>query len=190
MLFETALQHKSQRDSSAHTYLQAKIGAAYELKRESVDPALLAAPTRPFSNLLGEIAIHPTQKIHIRADGQYDHVQKFWATAHASLSVIDENDYNIKFDWQRTDARYATASELITADASMQLARRWSVFGSWRYDRLLNMTQQASGGIHYLHPCWNLRIEGYRNNVNGSAANSDFGFRFLLGFEGLGSVGS
>ncbi len=189
-LFETGLQHKGQSSAPAHTYMLAKFGAAYEIRQESIDTALLTAPTRPFSNVLGEISIHPTSNIHLSAEGQYDPAQKFWATARTSLTMDSQAGHKMNISWQRTDVRYAAASELITADANIRLAQRWSVFANWQYDRLLKITQHGSAGIHYLHPCWDLRIEGYRNNLNGSAVNSDIGFRFLLGFKGLGSVGS
>jgi len=188
LLLETGLQHKDQL--TTRDIISAKLGAAYELKRESVDPALLATATRPFSNLLGELAIHPVAGITIRAGGQYNPADKYWATANSSLSMVSDNGHQFHASWQKTDGRYATTSELITASAELRVVRRWSLFGSWQYDPRLKLTQQATGGIHYLHPCWDLRVEGYRNNLNGSAAASDFGFRFLLGFKGLGSVGS
>lgn len=190
LLFETGLQHKDKAGSSARNIMTAKVGAAYELKRETVDAAILTAQTRPFSNLLGEIAIHPTSNIHISANGQYDPAEKFWATFYAALRMGSQGRHNLSISWQRTDARYARASELVSANATIKLSQRWSAFGKWQYDRLLKITQQASGGIDYRHPCWDLRIEGYRNQLNGTASSSDFGFRFLLGFKGLGSVGS
>lgn len=190
LLFETGLQHKGESSAPARDIVNAKVGAAYELKRETVDAAILAAPARPFSNLLGEISIHPTSNIHISAKGQYDPADKFWAASYAALRMDSQSGHHLNVSWQRTDARYATASELVSADAAISLSQRWSAFGRWQYDRLLKITQQASAGVDYRHPCWDLRIEGYRNQLNGTASSSDFGFRFLLGFKGLGSVGS
>jgi len=190
LLFETALQHKGGATNGAHEIINAKVGAAYELKRESVDPATLTAATRPFSNLLGEIVIYPIIGISISAGGQYNSSARYWATAHSTLNMASDSGHSLNVNWQHTDGRYATASELITANSELKIAQRWNLFGSWKYDPRLKLTQQISSGAHYLHPCWDLRIEGYRNNLNGSAATSDFGFRFLLGFKGLGSVGS
>jgi len=187
-MLETGLQHKGSSDAPAHTYLQAKVGAAYELKRQTIDTALLAAPTRPYSDLLGEIGIHPTANIHLTADGQYDPAQKFWATAKADLTMNSETGHHLRTSWQYTDARYAIASEFVTIDAGLQLTRRWDLFGRWQFDLLLRQTQQGSGGLHYVHPCWDMRIEGYRYRLKGTNTNSDIGFRFLLGFTGLGSV--
>ncbi|MDT8375103.1 MAG: LPS assembly protein LptD [Mariprofundaceae bacterium] len=190
LLLETGLQHKEQAASAARDIVNAKLGAAYELKRESVDPATLAAATRPFSNLLGEISIYPIAGIAASAGGQYNPADRYWATVYSALNMASERGDSLNVSWQHTDGRYAAASELITSHATLRVARRWSLFGSWQYDPRLKLTQQGSGGIHYLHPCWDLRVEGYRNNLNGSSATSDFGFRFLLGFKGLGSVGS
>jgi lipopolysaccharide assembly outer membrane protein LptD (OstA) len=104
--------------------------------------------------------------------------------------MASEGGHELNVGWQKTDSRYAAESELIASNATFRVARRWSVLGSWQYDPRLKLTQQVSAGIDYLHPCWSLRIEGYHNNLNGSTATSDFGVRFLLGFKGLGSVGS
>jgi hypothetical protein len=189
-LIETGLQHKDGSDAPSHTYLETKLGAAYEMKRQSIDPVRFAASTRPFTNLLGELGIHPTRTIHITANGQYDPVGKYWATARAGLNIEERSGHALNIDWQRTDGRYAIASELLSANANLQIAQRWAIYGKWQYDLRLRLTQQASSGIHYIHPCWDMEIEGYRNQLNGSTATSDFGFRFLLGFKGLGSVGS
>ena len=190
LMLETELQHKVNEESTAMSLLQASIGAAYDLKRESVDPALLPAPTHPFSNLLGNITIRPINTVTISASGQYDPVGKFWAMARSSIGISAPSKYSLDVGWQRTDARYALAAELITANASVHIASRWELFGNLQYDRLLKLTQQASGGFHYTHPCWDVRLEGYRSNLIGTAGNSDMGFRFLIGFKGLGSVGS
>jgi lipopolysaccharide assembly outer membrane protein LptD (OstA) len=190
LLFETGLQHKDQAGATSKDIMNAKLGAAYELRQESVDPAIVPVATHPVSNLLGEIAIYPLAGISASAGGQYNHADRYWATAYASLHMASESGHKFNVNWQETDSRYATASELIASNFTFRITRRWNLFGSWQYDPRLKLTQQASGGIHYLHPCWNLRIEGYQNNVNGSTATSDFGVRFLLGFKGLGSVGS
>ncbi|MES0370659.1 MAG: LPS assembly protein LptD [Mariprofundaceae bacterium] len=190
LLFETGLQHKGGVTTSARDVLNAKVGVAYELKRETVDATILASPTRPFSNLLGEITIHPTSNIRISANGQYDPAEKFWAHSYAALSMNSQSGHHLNISWQRTDARYATAAELVSMDTTIKLSQRWSASGTVQYDRLLKITQQVSAGVDYRHPCWDLRVEGFRNLLNGTSSNSDFGFRFLLGFKGLGSVGS
>lgn len=190
LMLETELQHKHGENNAATSVLQASIGAAYDLKRESVDPSLLPASTRPFSNLLGNITIRPIDAVTISGNGQYDPVGKFWAMASSSIGISDPSMYSLGVGWQRTDARYAVAAELVTARASFHVTSRWELFGDVQYDRLLKLTQQASGGIHYTHPCWDVRLEGYRSNLTGTAGNSDIGFRFLIGFKGLGSVGS
>jgi LPS-assembly protein len=190
LLFETGLQHKDQAGAASRDIMNAKLGAAYDLELESVDPAIKPAATQPVSNLLGEIAIHPLAGISASAGGQYNHEDRYWATAYASLQMASERGHKFNVNWQDTDGRYATASELIASNFTFRIARRWNLFGNWQYNLQLKQPQQASAGVHYLHPCWNLRIEGYQTRVNGSTAASDFGVRFLLGFKGLGSVGS
>ncbi len=190
LLFKTGLQHKDQAGAVSRDIMNAKLGAAYEQLQESVDPSILPTATHPVSNLLGEIAVYPLVGISISAGGQYNPADRYWAMAYGSLHVASESGHKFNVSWQRTDSRYAAASELIASNATLRVAQRWSAFGSWQYDPRLKLTQQASAGVHYLHPCWDLRIEGYHNNLNGSSTTSDFGVRFLLAFKGLGSVGS
>lgn len=190
MLLESELQHKGEENKSL-TVASAKVGLAYDFKRETVDAARSPAPTRPFSNLLGAVTLRPMQGIALTANGQYDPAAGYWATGYAALSVRSDNDaHQLQLSWQQTDARYATASQLISANASTRVAQRWELFGHWQYDQLRKLTQQAGSGIRYTHPCWDLMLEGYRSNLAGSDAAADYGFRFLLGFKGLGSVGS
>lgn len=190
LMLQTELQHKRGEDDVAMSMLQASVGAAYDLKRESVDPLNFPAPTRPYSNLLGSITIHPIKGLTMSADGQYDPVGNLWAKARSSIAIGDQSSYWLRVGWQQTDASYALAANLVTANAKAKITSRWELFGNLQYDRLLKLTQQAGGGIHYTHPCWDASLEGYRSNLSGTAGNSDIGFRFLIGFKGLGSVGS
>ncbi|HKI60228.1 MAG TPA: LPS assembly protein LptD, partial [Mariprofundaceae bacterium] len=135
LMLETELQHKRSEDSAAKSRLQAAVGVAYDLKRESVDPLLLPAPTRPFSNLLGNITLRPIDEVTINANGQYDPVGKFWATASSSIGIRVPSSYSLRIGWRRTDARYARAAELITANTSIDVTSRWNLFAHMQYDR-------------------------------------------------------
>lgn len=189
-LIETELQHKSEAGEAALSALTVRAGAAYELKRESVDPALLAAQTHPFSNLLGEIIINPVAAASLTASGQYDPVGHYWAKSQAGINIGPGAQGHLKIDWQRTDARYTTPSELVSSSAEIQAGRRFSLLASWDYDLLVRQTQQASAGFKYTHPCWDISLEGYRYRLNGTNVTSDIGMRLLIGLKGLGSVGS
>lgn len=190
LLLETGLQYKQGSGSAAHNYLTIRAGAAYDTVRRTVDAGLLPAATRPFSNLLGEILISPTGYIELTAGGQYDPANKYLATADAHFALSSEAGHRLNANWQKTDARYSNAAEIVTASANIQLTRRTALFGGWQYDLLLTQTQQASGGIRYAHPCWDVSLEGYRYRLKGSNTTSDIGGRFLIGLKGLGSVGS
>lgn len=199
LLIETDLQHKDEAENidgsegvpSARDVLVTKIGASYDYKRQSVDPVRFPVQARPLSNLLGSIMVSPWRGISLTAEGQYDHADRYWATTHAVLAASTEDKHHqFKLTWRETDARYARAARMLTVYGTTRVAARWDVFGNWQYDYLLKLTQQASTGIHYTHPCWDLMVEGYRSNLAGSDAAADYGFRFLLGFKGLGSVGS
>jgi len=189
-LIETGLQHKDEPGESALSALTIRAGAAYEVKRESVDPALLPAQTHPFSNLLGDIVIRPVQFTSISAGGQYDPVGHYWAKSNAGININPDGGSSLKINWQRTDARYAAPGELISAKAEVVSKPYLTLFGGWEYDLLIRQTQQANGGIKFTHPCWEMSLEGYRYRINGTNVTSDIGLRLLIGLKGLGSVGS
>ena len=189
ILIEQSLQHKSSTSTAARTIATARIGVAYDLLRKSVDTALQTAPTRPFSNVVGDISISPVQGVRLYADGQYDPSNKFWATAQAGLQLQHTSGHHLNVRWQRIDGRYQTASEIISGDISIHFAPRWRAFAQTQYDAKLKLYQQTSAGIHYQHACWDFKVEAYRTLNNGSANTANIGYSFLLGFKGLGSVG-
>jgi len=189
-MLETRLQHKSQPQAIARDLLHLRIGAAYDIRRQSVDPALKQAATRPFSNLVGDLTLSPWEGISLSGGGQYNPVNHYWATAQADLVLSHSYGHRLNVHWQSTDRRYATEAKLLSGNALIQMAHRWQLFGTWQYDPLLKLTQQASAGIRYQHPCWDFAIEGYRIHRTGTLNAADYGYRFLLGLKGLGSVGS
>lgn len=189
LMLETGLQHKSQSTDAALNILTARMGVAYDMLRQSVDLNLQAAPTRPFSNVVGEVIMSPMQGIRVDASGQYDPANKFWGTAQAGIRLQHSQGHELNVRWQRVDARYSTATELISGGLDVKLASRWKAFGKARYDARIKLTQQASAGFHYQHSCWDFKLEGYRNLSAGSTGKANLGYRFLLGFKGLGSVG-
>ncbi|MDX8396640.1 MAG: LPS assembly protein LptD [Mariprofundaceae bacterium] len=189
LMFENGLQHKSKSTSASRNIAQMRLGAAIDLKRSSVDTNLSPVPDKVLSNLLGDVAIFPTDHITLSAAGQYDSSQRFWATSQVGLSIDSDVGHSAGVNWSRTDARYSTASEVITATTRIHLSQRWRASGSINYDARLKLAQHTNIGLDYIHPCWDIRIDGYRTNINNSVSNNDIGFRFLIGFKGLGSIG-
>ncbi len=190
-LLQSRLQHRDTADGAARDVLKLAIGASYDVRRNSVDPALKPVPVIPWSNLLGSIMISPIAGLSLHGEGQYSTQPKYWATANAGLDWTSKAGHELHLGYQFTDARFATPARLFTASTRLVLASRWQMLGSIQYDSLLRLTQQASLGLRYQHPCWSLEVDGYRyNRPSGTTAGSDIGFRFLLGLRGVGSVGS
>jgi len=189
VMLETELQHKGKSTDIALNMLTARVGVAYDMLRQKVDRKLQSTPLRPFSNVVGEIAVSPIQGITVDASGQYDPANKFWGTAQAGLRLQHAQGHQLNVRWQRIDGRYSTASELIAGGVDVKFAPRWTAFGQMQYDARIKLTQQASAGVHYQHSCWDFKLEGYRNLNGGSTGTANLGYRFLLGFKGLGSVG-
>lgn len=191
-LLENSLQYKSDPKSSAHRdVLIIRGGVAYDWLQQSVDTALQAAATRPFSDLLGEIIIQPIDGIRLYASGQYNPALNYWSTITSTIDLSTSSSYNLHIGHQFTSNQYATSSELLSVSGSVHIASRWHVTGDWQYDRLLKLSQRTTLGLAYKHPCWSLLFEAYRlNRPSGTSTASDYGYRILLDFKGLGSVGS
>ena len=191
LILENRLQHKSDPETAATDFLVIRGGASYNLQRQSIDAVLKPAATRPFSNLLGEVIFQPASGIYLFSSGQYNTVDRYWATLSSAISLSAASGNNLMVSHQLTDARYTTESQLLNVSANLRLANRWLASGRWQYDFLQKITQQTVLGLQYQHPCWKLGAEGYRiNRRTGTAKASNLGFRILLEFKGLGSVGS
>jgi lipopolysaccharide assembly outer membrane protein LptD (OstA) len=190
-LLENRLQHKSDINEAALEMLIVRAGMAYDLTQVSIDPRKQPVPTRPFSNLLGEIIWNPVKDINISSSGQYNTSQRYWSALTASASFKFGAGNSVYAGYRFTDARYSTEAQLITIRGKFRIAGRWVANGTWNYDSLLKLTQQTALGLQYHHPCWTTGIEIYRTNRrSGTIATSNYGFRLLLEFKGLGSVGS
>lgn len=189
-LLENRLQYKADTEAASRDILIVRGGVAYDRLRQSVDQALQAAPTRPFSNLLGAVVLNPLAGLHLYASGQYNPTGRYWATSTAAVN-FNMDGYKLLVTHRQTDARYAARAQLLTVSGSARIGSRWNITGNWQYDNLLKLTQQTAVGLKYEHPCWSLGVEGYRlNRPTGTATASDYGYRILLEFKGLGSVGS
>ncbi len=191
LLLESRLQSKAPDTKNASDVLIVRAGGSYDLLMKSVDNVRQAVPTRPFSNLLGELIWQPAANIRLYSSGQYNTTERYWATIVSSVgwTVSPGNRVNIRY--QFTDARYTRPAHLIDFNASVSLNARWQATGRWQYDMALKLSQQAVIGLQYNHACWKLGVEGYRvNRPTGTSTAANFGFRLLLEFKGLGSVGS
>lgn len=190
LMLESGLQTRM-RSTQAQDLATLRIGAAYDLRRETVDATLKPVPTRPFSNLVGDLILRPLPGLSLTAGGQYDPSDRFWPVINTAINWRSENGYKFHAGYQLTDARYAKEAQLVDVSGEVPLGNRWHINAGWQYDTLLKLTQRLDGGIRYQHPCWNLKVDVYRTNrPSGTAQSADLGFRFLLGFKGLGSVGS
>ncbi len=189
-LLRNALQYKDTENQRKWTIMTLDVGMSWDVLRNSVDARISPTPSRSYGNVLVDYSLSPTPQFTMAADGQYDVAGQYWAVANASLRMDHEDGHHLSLGWQHTDRRYvAHAINLVSVDVAARFYRRWHADASWQYDSSLKLTQQATISAGYVHPCWNLSIEGFRINRRGSTGNSDYGFRFTLGFKGLGNVG-
>jgi len=190
-VLETILQHKSDPDEAAIDLLTLRAGLAYDLTLTSIDPVRQATPTKPFSNILGEVILKPLTNISLSGSGQYNSAQNYWATYNGAASYTGDAGNRLSIAYQYTNAKYSVAAQTFRLNGKYRLLDRWNIQGRWDYDALQKITQNALVGIQYQHPCWSLGVEGYRTNRRTGTTNAaNTGFRILLEFKGLGSVGS
>jgi len=190
LLLTSRLQAKTKKSDSAREVLNMKVGATYNIRKRLSDTQLQTEPLRPFSNMVGEVSIAPISSLSISAAGQYDPADRFFDTATAALNWNPASGHELRVGYRVTDARFAPESRAIDVSGKLNLGPRWRTFGVWNYDTLLKSTQHASLGIEYHHPCWHVTVEAYRiNRPSGTSTASNFGVNFLLGINGLGSVG-
>jgi len=190
LLLASRLQSKPKGSHSARDVFNMKVGAVYNIRRRLSDQRLQTEPLRPFSNLLGEASIAPIPSLSLSARGQYDPAGRFFDTASTALNWNPTSGRQLRVSYRVIDARFAPASQAINVSGKLSLGSRWRTFGSWNYDTLLKLTQHASLGVEYYHPCWHISVAAYRiNRPSGTSTASNFGGNFLLGINGLGSVG-
>ncbi len=191
LLVENRLQHKPDATSPARDVFILRTGASYDMHRESVDAAIQATPTRAISNLLAEVIWRPVSGVSFSGSGQYNPNARYWATLYSQISLSSASGHSLNASYQFTDARFSTESQLLDVSASLSIGGRWQATTNWQYDNILKLTQQTTAGLQYRHPCWLLGVVAFRlNRPSGTSSASDFGFRILLDFKGLGSVGS
>jgi len=189
-LLASRLQSRSRKDHSTREIFNVRVGASYNIRKRLSDLALQTKPIRPFSNLLGELSVTPIPSLSFYAAGQYDPAGRFWDTATTSMNWNPASGHKLRVAYRVTDARFAPAAQTINVSGSVKLGPRWHTLGSWDYNTHLRITQHASLGLGYEHPCWHLTVEAYRiNRPSGTSTASNFGVNFLLGIKGMGSLG-
>lgn len=191
LLLESRLQSKPADSAAARDVVVVRAGGTYDLLRKSVDNALQPAPTRPFSNLLGELIWQPFAGLRFYGSGQYNTAARYFP---AALSTIDWTvlpGVLLHAGYRFTDARYSTPAQLLDLSVNAHVTPRWQATGRVQYDLALKLSQQTAIGLQYNHACWRLGGEVYRvNRRSGTTTAANFGFHLLLEFKGLGSVGS
>ncbi|MDX8412706.1 MAG: LPS assembly protein LptD [Mariprofundales bacterium] len=187
LLLVQTLQHKSTLDRAARALFQTAFGVSYDMLRQSVDPALQAAPIRPWSNLLGSLAWQPWQGVQFSADGQYDAANRYWAYSTLSAAVADGRGDRLQTAYRQADRRYVVAAESVESTVAVALTDRWRATGRWHYDLHQKLTRYANVALTYDHACWSLTLEGYQNRLQAATSNqTDSGGRIAFTLDGLG----
>ena len=188
LLLESLLQSKT--DGNARDVLRIRAGVSRNLQRQVTDSGVQTQPLRVLSNILGDMVWSPIAGLSFSASAQYEPYGRYFATTSGGASWSYDG-FALGASYQVVDQRYAAASRLLSASGVIPLGQRWQASGQMQYDALLKITQQASVALKYTHPCWAIKVEGYRlNRPSGTSTQADFGASVLLEFKGLGSVGS
>jgi len=190
LLLQSRLLTREGKDHHVQQVVSVAVGSSYDMLLTTVDPTVQARPTRHLSNLLGEISLSPFPGITLHSYAQYNPHDKYWATASSGVDLAVPGGHRLSVDYLFTDRRYATSVRQYMGRTKIALGRRWSLNGYVLYDSIKKLVQQETIGLLYQHPCWSLEVETFRyNRPAGTTSGKDYGFHFLLGFKGMGSVG-
>ena len=182
--FET----KDTPEDVARSVLSISGGAQYNIRSSRLNPN---ASATSFSNLLGSMSFSPMQNVSTTIEGEYDPRRTYWNRISDSLSVSNEAGDSLSAYYVVNNSELATASEIFQVAGKYVIGERWAATGEINYDVTQKSTQVSTVGITYTHPCWDVGIEFHSNKrPTGTGNGRDIGASFLIGFKGLGSVGS
>lgn len=172
----------------ARNVLSISGGGQYNIRSSRLNPA--STPTS-FSNLLGLMTFSPLPTVSSTIEGEYDPRRSFWNRIADGITFSDEDGDALSAYYVLTNSELATTSEVFQASAKYVFSERWKADGMINYDVTQKSTQQVALGFTYTHPCWDLGIELHSNKrPSGTTGARDVGASLLIGFKGLGSVGT
>jgi len=182
------LETKDTPKDTARSVLSISGGAQYNIRSRINSDAV---PTS-FSNLLGSMVFSPLANISNNIEAEYDPRRSFLNRISDTVSVSDEAGDSLSAIYSISNSELAPTAETLQATGKLTIGKRWEVSGNINYDVLKQITQQINIGLAYVHPCWDITIEAHRINlptVTGTGSH-EIGATLLIGFKGLGSVGS
>ncbi len=171
----------------ARTLLSISAGAQYNIRSRFN----AATPPRAFSNLLGNIIFTPIQSLSVTAEGEFDPAQSFWNRLTETLAWHSESGHQISVTYLVNSLDPVTTSETFQASGTVKFSKHWKTKGYINYDVTKRFTQQMSVSLAYTHPCWDIAVQSYlTNRPSGTSNGRNLGASILIGFKGVGSVGS
>ncbi len=186
-LLTNNLETKDSPTEAAWTVLSISGGVQYNIRSRF---NALDAPTG-FSNLLGLIQLSPTENITATVEAEYDPTRTVWNRISENLSLSDADGDLLSASYVVTKTELATTYETFQARGEYVIGERWKINGYINYDVKQKTTQQQALGLTYTHPCWDISIETHSNKrPTATSSKRDVGASLLIGFKGLGSVGS
>jgi len=186
-LLTNNIETRDAPDEPSRNVLSISGGAQYNMR--SRFNALGTATS--FSNLLGLMEFSPLANLTASVEGEYDPTRTYWNRVTETLTVNSADGDRLSASHVANNTELATISEAIEAAGTVVIRQRWKAKGSVNYDAVQKFIQQVTLGLTYTHPCWDIGLEAHRiNRPTGTAGASDIGASLLIGFKGLGSVGS
>jgi len=178
---------KETPNGAARTFLSVALGAQYNIRSRFN----AASPPRAFSNILGSVVFNPIQSLSMSVDGEFDPAQSFWNRITETLAWHSESGHQISATYLVTSSDPVTTSETLQTSGTIKLSEHWKTEGSINYDITQRFAQQMTLALAYTHPCWDIAIQAHRTNrPSGTSSGHDLGASILIGFKGVGSVGS
>jgi len=187
-LLSNNFETKDDPMDQARTVLSISGGGQYNIRSSRLNP--LAAPTS-FSNLLGMMTFTPLPYVSSTIEGEYDPRRSYWNRIADGISISNTDGDALSAYYVLTNSELATVSEVFQASGKLYIGERWRTDAVINYDVVQKSTQQVSIGFTYSHPCWEIGVEAHSNKrPTGTTGARDVGASLLIGFKGLGSVGT
>jgi len=144
---------------------------------------------RPWSDLYGEMWIHPAPFFHLGGRVRYDHSNNEVVRSNVRLGLRDHRRDSISLEWRRQSAMGGEEEiNSINAGLRLNLVRKFSFLYSGVYDRVENFVIKNEFSIQYQPQCWLARLT-FTDEAGQSGQKREQRIMFFLSLFGLGPIG-
>ncbi len=144
---------------------------------------------RRWSDLYGEVSIHPAPFFGLVGNIRYDHRNDEIVTCNVRLGLMDHRNDSVILEWRRQRA-IGGEEEINTINAGLRLnlIRKFSFLYGGAYDRVERLVVKNEFSLEYQHQCWLARLS-FTDEAGQSGQKREQRIMFFLSLYGLGPMG-